>query len=108
MRHIDYGFSLLDRDAVVPAVTPDRVVDLAGVYHRLSLEHRLQAFEVSERFYEVGSQAGPPNSTRCCPRRGVDDRARQQDLGSAGAADPAGRCRRAGAVDRDPGAERGS
>jgi NDP-sugar pyrophosphorylase family protein len=58
MRHIDYGFSILDRDAVLPLIAADTVVDLASVYHRLSREDRLSAFQVSDRFYEVGSPEG--------------------------------------------------
>jgi NDP-sugar pyrophosphorylase family protein len=58
MHHIDYGFSILDRDAVLPMIDPGAVVDLATVFSRLSAERRLQAYEVSDRFYEVGSHAG--------------------------------------------------
>lgn len=58
MHHIDYGFSILDRDQVLPMIEPGRFVDLATVFGRLSAERRLQAYEVTDRFYEVGSLAG--------------------------------------------------
>ena len=34
------------------------VFDLAALLHQLSLDGQLAGFEVSERFYEVGSTAG--------------------------------------------------
>lgn len=58
MHHIDYGLSVIDRDAVVPEIPAGEVVDLADVYARLSGEGRLAGLEVSERFYEIGSTAG--------------------------------------------------
>lgn len=58
MHHIDYGFSLVDRDAVMPLVEQGAVVDLAAVYQRLSTDGRVRGFEVAERFYEIGSPAG--------------------------------------------------
>jgi NDP-sugar pyrophosphorylase family protein len=58
MHHIDYGFSIVNRDVVMPLIEPGAVVDLADVYGRLSAERRVRAFEVSDRFYEVGSPAG--------------------------------------------------
>jgi NDP-sugar pyrophosphorylase family protein len=58
MHYIDYGFSIIDRDAVVPSVGPAAIADLADIYTRLSAEGRVRGFEVSERFYEIGSPAG--------------------------------------------------
>lgn len=58
MHHIDYGFSILDRDAVVTRIEPDAPVDLAAIYQRLSAEGELAGFEVTERFYEIGSPTG--------------------------------------------------
>jgi hypothetical protein len=58
MHHIDYGFSIIDRDQVMPLIGGGRAVDLADVYGPLSAEHRVGGFEVSERFYEIGSPAG--------------------------------------------------
>ncbi|HEY1596529.1 MAG TPA: sugar phosphate nucleotidyltransferase [Thermoleophilaceae bacterium] len=58
MHHIDYGLSVLDRDAVVPDIPAGQVVDLADVYTELSRQGRLAGLEVSERFYEIGSPHG--------------------------------------------------
>jgi NDP-sugar pyrophosphorylase family protein len=58
MHHIDYGFSILDRDTVVAPLPEGEVIDLADVLRRLSAEGRLAGHEVSERFYEVGSPEG--------------------------------------------------
>ena len=47
------------RDDVVPARVPSgAVVDLADVFHALSLEGQLAGYEVSQRFYEAGSPTG--------------------------------------------------
>jgi NDP-sugar pyrophosphorylase family protein len=58
MHHIDYGFSILDRDAVMQLIPAGAVLDLTTVYEQLSRERRLLGYEVQERFYEVGSRAG--------------------------------------------------
>ncbi|MBO0768275.1 MAG: NTP transferase domain-containing protein [Solirubrobacterales bacterium] len=58
MQYIDYGFSVLDRDAVLALIPRRGAADLADVYHQLSRAGRLGAFEVSERFYEIGSHSG--------------------------------------------------
>lgn len=58
MHHIDYGFSIVDRDAVMPLIEQAAVADLAEVYKRLSAQSQVRGFEVSERFYEIGSPAG--------------------------------------------------
>jgi NDP-sugar pyrophosphorylase family protein len=57
MRHIDYGISILT--AGVFAAFPDNVpFDLADVYLRLISEGEMAAFEVKQRFYEIGSPNG--------------------------------------------------
>lgn len=58
MQHIDYGFSILDRDAVISRIEPNAVVDLASVYQLLSADRKLAGFEVADRFYEIGSPTG--------------------------------------------------
>jgi NDP-sugar pyrophosphorylase family protein len=58
MHHIDYGLSVIDRDAVLPDIPAGEVVDLADVYRELSRQGRLAGVEVSERFYEIGSPQG--------------------------------------------------
>jgi D-sedoheptulose 7-phosphate isomerase len=57
MTHIDYGLSLLRREAVerIPAGRPS---DLAALYSALAAEGKLAGFEVTRRFYEIGSPAG--------------------------------------------------
>jgi NDP-sugar pyrophosphorylase family protein len=58
MHHIDYGFSIIDRDAVMPLIEPAAAVDLGDVYQRLSADGKVRGLEVCERFYEIGSPAG--------------------------------------------------
>jgi N-acetyl-alpha-D-muramate 1-phosphate uridylyltransferase len=57
MRHIDYGLGVLSQPALnmVPADEPS---DLASLYQRLLESGQLAAFEVPERFYEIGSFEG--------------------------------------------------
>ncbi len=56
MQYIDYGLSVLRRDAIT-AIT-ETIFDLSAVFHRLSLEGQLAGYEVTERFYEIGSPEG--------------------------------------------------
>jgi NDP-sugar pyrophosphorylase family protein len=57
MRHIDYGFSLFRAEAFrdVPRDAPS---DLAALLETLASLGQLAAYEVHQRFYEVGSFAG--------------------------------------------------
>lgn len=57
MSHIDYGASLLRREALgrLPDNEPS---DLAELFSELVAEGRMTAFEVTERFYEIGSPRG--------------------------------------------------
>jgi hypothetical protein len=55
--HIDYGLGLLSQDAIA-AEPADGAFDLADVYRRLAREGRLGGFEVTQRFYEIGSFDG--------------------------------------------------
>jgi NDP-sugar pyrophosphorylase family protein len=57
MKWIDYGFSVLRRE-VVARLPGDAIVDLADLYRELSSRGELAGYEVSERFYEVGSPEG--------------------------------------------------
>jgi len=57
MEHIDYGLGVLS-SATLDAYPEEQPFDLADVYHELSLTDRLAGFEVSERFYEIGSYQG--------------------------------------------------
>lgn len=58
MRHVDYGLSVLKRSVIEDYVPPTGKADLADVFERLSREGRLAAYEVAQRFYEIGSPAG--------------------------------------------------
>ena len=57
MRHIDYGISVLT--AGVFAGSPDDAsFDVADLYSRLVSEKQMAAYEVKQRFYEIGSPEG--------------------------------------------------
>jgi len=57
MRHIDYGISVLT--AGVFAGSPDDApFDVADLYSRLVFEKQMAAYEVKQRFYEIGSPEG--------------------------------------------------
>ena len=57
MRYIDWGLSMIRRDALAarPAGEP---FDLAEVYSDLSRQGKLAGYEVTTRFYEIGSAVG--------------------------------------------------
>jgi NDP-sugar pyrophosphorylase family protein len=57
MRHIDYGLGMFQRRAFANLAT-GQPCDLADVYRRLLRSGELAAYEVAERFYEIGSLEG--------------------------------------------------
>lgn len=57
MRHIDYGLGVFRREAF-QFVPDDTACDLAKLYQLLLGRGELAAFEVHERFYEIGSVEG--------------------------------------------------
>jgi len=57
MHHIDYGMGVLNA-RVFDTYPPDEPLDLAVVYQDLLAQNQLSAFEVNQRFYEIGSPAG--------------------------------------------------
>jgi NDP-sugar pyrophosphorylase family protein len=57
MEYIDYGLGVLDRRAM-EVVPESGSCDLATVYQQMLRRGELAGFEVSERFYEIGSVAG--------------------------------------------------
>lgn len=57
MEHIDYGLGILSAEELME-YPPGESLDLADVYHRLSLKGLLMGFEVNQRFYEIGSHSG--------------------------------------------------
>ncbi len=57
MEYIDYGAALLRR-AALERIPPDTPYDLADLYSALVRERQMIGFEVTRRFYEIGSPAG--------------------------------------------------
>jgi N-acetyl-alpha-D-muramate 1-phosphate uridylyltransferase len=71
MSHIDFGLYVFSSD-VFSAYGESKVIDLADVCHQLSKTRQLAAFEVSERFYEVGSPRGMRDTEEYLSRRMVN------------------------------------
>jgi MurNAc alpha-1-phosphate uridylyltransferase len=57
MQHIDYGLGLF-RHAAFAHLKDGQQADLTEIYDRLLAEGQLLAFEVKQRFYEIGSFDG--------------------------------------------------
>jgi MurNAc alpha-1-phosphate uridylyltransferase len=57
MSYIDYGLGLFQRD-VFAGLRESEAKDLAVVYQELLASGQLAAYEVQERFYEIGSPEG--------------------------------------------------
>ena len=57
MRYIDYGLGIF-RSEVFDLWPAQQPFDLAEVYRRLLVENQLCGYEVSQRFYEIGSPEG--------------------------------------------------
>ncbi|MEA2532358.1 MAG: N-acetyl-alpha-D-muramate 1-phosphate uridylyltransferase [Actinomycetota bacterium] len=55
--YIDYGMSILTAGAFAPS-SPGAAFDLGEVLQSLIAGRELAGFEVAERFYEIGSEAG--------------------------------------------------
>jgi NDP-sugar pyrophosphorylase family protein len=58
MEWIDYGLSVIAASALAGSVPANAVADLSDVMHDLSVQGQLGGFEVTDRFYEIGSPAG--------------------------------------------------
>jgi NDP-sugar pyrophosphorylase family protein len=71
MSHIDFGLSVLSRTVFAP-YGHGAVLDLADIFHDLSLRDELAAFEVMERFYEIGSAQGLKDTEEFLKRRVCD------------------------------------
>ena len=63
MEHIDYGLGLL-RANVFDAYPPNSSFDLVAVYQDLIAKGQLAGYEMSSRFYEIGSPAGLEETRR--------------------------------------------
>ena len=57
MRYIDYGLGVFQA-AVLDMIPDGQPFDLADVYSELLTRGELAAYEVADRFYEIGSSAG--------------------------------------------------
>jgi NDP-sugar pyrophosphorylase family protein len=57
MRHIDWGLGMIRAEALT-ARPVNEAFDLAEVYHDLSRAGNLAGYEVTTRFYEIGSAEG--------------------------------------------------
>lgn len=58
MSFIDYGLSILTAEAVLDLVPAGEPNDLAALYSNISAFGQLQAYEVDQRFHEIGSAHG--------------------------------------------------
>jgi len=58
MAYIDYGLSVLRAGSVGEAIPPRSRYDLSDLFHKFSGRGQLAGFEVSSRFYEIGSPKG--------------------------------------------------
>jgi NDP-sugar pyrophosphorylase family protein len=56
MHYIDYGLGLFMREVI--SEWPEDAFDLADVYAQLAEQGRLAGYEVSRRFYEIGTPKG--------------------------------------------------
>jgi NDP-sugar pyrophosphorylase family protein len=57
MEYIDAGLSILKKE-VIREIPPNQFYDLADFYQALARRKLLKAYEIQQRFYEVGSPAG--------------------------------------------------
>lgn len=57
MRHIDYGLGILSREALGDCDLPE-AFDLGRLYRLLIARNELAGYEVTQRFYEIGSPEG--------------------------------------------------
>jgi NDP-sugar pyrophosphorylase family protein len=67
MAHIDYGLGILQAKALA-SYPEDSPFDLSQVYQDLIQQDQLAGFEVSRRFYEIGSFAGLEETRRYLSR----------------------------------------
>jgi NDP-sugar pyrophosphorylase family protein len=70
MRHIDYGLGVF-RACVFEALAEGEFYDLAALYQQALRGGRLAAFEVRDRFYEIGTPEGIRDTEEYLQQRGV-------------------------------------
>lgn len=63
MRHIDYGLGIFRKEAFA-GMPEQESWDLAVLYQTLLARNELAAYEVSQRFYEIGTPAGLEETRR--------------------------------------------
>ena len=63
MHHIDWGLAILKASAVATR-PPHKSWDLAELYEELSVSGRLAGYEMTHRFYEIGSFEGLADTNR--------------------------------------------
>lgn len=61
---IDYGLSALKREVILSQVPSATKYDLATLFHQLSVDGRLAGYEITTRFYEIGSREGLTDFTQ--------------------------------------------
>jgi MurNAc alpha-1-phosphate uridylyltransferase len=64
MDYIDYGLSVLRTSAVETNTPPEGSSDLGDVFNELSRRGELAGFEITTRFFEIGSPAGLEDFTQ--------------------------------------------
>jgi NDP-sugar pyrophosphorylase family protein len=63
MNYVDYGAALLNRQTLAD-VPADQAFDLADLYGRLVAQQRMIGYEVTRRFYEIGTAASLEETRR--------------------------------------------
>jgi len=63
MDYIDYGMGILKKSSFSAMVSKD-VFDLAELYQGMISKKQMSAYEVPERFYEIGSMSGLADTER--------------------------------------------
>jgi NDP-sugar pyrophosphorylase family protein len=63
MNYVDYGAALLNRQTLAD-VPADQAFDLADLYCRLVAQQRMIGYEVTRRFYEIGTAASLEETRR--------------------------------------------
>jgi NDP-sugar pyrophosphorylase family protein len=71
MTYIDYGAALV-RSIALARIPSDQPYDLADVYRALVAEQQMIGYEVTQRFYEIGSHAGLAETEAFLRRAGSD------------------------------------
>jgi len=87
MRHIDWGLGVFRAEAFA-GYPEDRPLDLAQVYQDLLAKNDLTGYEVTERFYEVGSPQGLADTEEHVKAKGKRQKAEGQKPDGKNAAGP--------------------